>query len=103
LIGKHCIDKLLVCPKAGEMVDRDINAGRNLRDWPDMPVDAQSLRRPRSSAVPAAVPETAAQTVDTISGLGSSGKTTRRRAAVNGEDRTRSAQPAVREPRKRSA
>jgi putative transposase len=103
LIGTHRIDKLLVCPKAGEMVDRDINAARNLRDWPDMPVDAQSVRRPRSSAVPAGVPETAAQTVDTISGLGSSRKTTRRRAAVNGEDRTRSAQPAVREPRKRSA
>jgi putative transposase len=103
LIGKHRIDKQLVCPQTGELVDRDINAACNLRDWPDMPVDAQSVRRPRSSAVPAGVPETAAQTVDTINGLRSSRKTTRRRVAVNTEDRTGSARPAVKEPRKRSA
>ena len=103
LIGKHHVDKQLVCPHTGERVDRDINAARNLRDLPDMPVDAQLVRRPRSSAVPAAVPETTAQTVDPINGLGSSRKTTRRRVAVNGEDRTGSAQPAVTEPRKRSA
>jgi putative transposase len=103
LIGKHRIDKLLVCAQTGELVDRDINAARNLRDWPDMPVDAQSVRRPRPSAVPAAVPETAAQTVDPINGLRSSRKTTRPRVAVNCEDKTRSAQPAVKEPRKRSA
>jgi putative transposase len=46
LIGTHRIDKLLVCPKAGEMVDRDINAARNLRDWPDMPVDAVGASSP---------------------------------------------------------
>jgi putative transposase len=103
LTGKHRIAKQLVCPLTGEIVDRDINAARNLRDWPDMPVDAQLVCRPRSSAVPAAVPETTAQTVDPINGLGSSPKTTRRRGAVNDEDRTRTAQPAVKEPRKRSA
>jgi putative transposase len=37
LIGKQRIDKLLMCPQTGEMVDRDVNAARNLRDWPDMP------------------------------------------------------------------
>jgi putative transposase len=103
LIGKQRIDKLLMCPQTGEMVDRDVNAARNLRDWPDMPVDAQSVRRPRSSAVPAAVSETAAQTVDPVNGLRSSRKTSRTRAAVNCEDKTGSAQPAVKEPRKRSA
>jgi putative transposase len=102
LIGKHRIDKQLLCPQTGELVNRDVNASRNLRDWPDMPVDAQLGRRPRSSAVPARVPETAAQTVDPITGRGSSRKTTRHRVAVNSEDRTGPAQPAVKEPRKRS-
>ena len=103
LVGKHRMDKHLVCPHTGEIVDRDHNAARNLRDWPDKPVDAQSVRRLRPSASPAVVPETAAQTVDPINGLRSSRKTTRRRLAVNGEDRTGSGQPAVKEPRKRSA
>jgi putative transposase len=103
LVGKHRIDKHLMCLQTGEIVDRDHNAARNLRDWPDMPVDAQSVRRPRSSAVPAAVPETTAQTVDPINGLESSPKTPRRREAMNDEDRTRTAQPAAKEPRKRSA
>src|SRR4029077_13314721 len=35
LIGKGRIDKHLVCPLTGEVVDRDINAARNLRDGPD--------------------------------------------------------------------
>jgi putative transposase len=35
LIGKGRIDKLLVCPRTGEVVDRDRNAALNLRDWPD--------------------------------------------------------------------
>ena len=35
LIGKGNIDKHLVCPLTGEVVDRDNNAARNLRDWPD--------------------------------------------------------------------
>jgi putative transposase len=29
------VDKQLVCPQTGALVDRDINAARNLRDWPD--------------------------------------------------------------------
>jgi putative transposase len=92
-----------VCPQTGEVVDRDANAARNLRDWPDMPVDAQLGRRPRTSVVPAAVPEKAAQTVDPINDLRSSRKTTRARAAMNSEGKTGSVQPAVKEPRKRSA
>jgi putative transposase len=35
LVGKHKVDKQLVCPITGELVDRDANAARNLRDWPD--------------------------------------------------------------------
>jgi len=35
LVGNGKMDKQLVCPITGEVVDRDINAARNLRDWPD--------------------------------------------------------------------
>ncbi len=35
LVGKGRIDKHLICPITGETVDRDRNAARNLRDWPD--------------------------------------------------------------------
>ncbi|WP_084260254.1 IS607 family element RNA-guided endonuclease TnpB, partial [Mycobacterium avium] len=35
LIGKGRIDKLLICPHTGEVVDRDRNAALNLRDWPE--------------------------------------------------------------------
>jgi putative transposase len=35
LVGKGRIDKSLVCPHTGDVVDRDHNAARNLRDWPD--------------------------------------------------------------------
>jgi putative transposase len=35
LVGKHRIDKHLLCPQTGEVVDRDTNAALNLRDWPD--------------------------------------------------------------------
>jgi putative transposase len=35
LVGKGRVDKHLVCPQTGEVVDRDRNAALNLRDWPD--------------------------------------------------------------------
>jgi putative transposase len=35
LVGKGHIDKQLVCPLTGEVVDRDRNAALNVRDWPD--------------------------------------------------------------------
>lgn len=35
LEGKGRIDKNLVCPNTGVVVDRDRNAALNLRDWPD--------------------------------------------------------------------
>jgi putative transposase len=45
LIARHKMDTMLLCPVTGELVDRDDNAADNLRDWPDLPVDAQSERR----------------------------------------------------------
>jgi putative transposase len=35
LVGNGWVDKHLVCPLTGEVVDRDRNAASNLRDWPD--------------------------------------------------------------------
>jgi putative transposase len=35
LQGKGRIDKHLICPITDEVIDRDRNAARNLRDWPD--------------------------------------------------------------------
>ncbi len=35
LVSKHKLDKQLVCPQTGHVVDRDRNAALNLRDWPD--------------------------------------------------------------------
>jgi putative transposase len=102
--GKIKLDKILRCPITGEAVDRDINAARNLRDWPDKPVDAQSGRRPRPSAVPETALETAARTVGTTDGLGSSRKTARKTVAASSEGRTKAARArSVEEPRKRSA
>lgn len=102
--GKIKLDKVLRCPITGEDVDRDINAARNLRDWPDLPVDVQLGRRLRSSAVPGEAPETAAQTVGTTDRLGSSRKTTRKKVAASSEGRTKTARArAIEEPRKRSA
>lgn len=102
--GKIKTDKVLRCPITGDDVDRDINAARNLRDWPDMPVDAQLGRRPCSSAVPGTALETAAQAVGPPDCLGSSLKTTRHKVAASGEGRTKAARTrATEEPRKRSA
>jgi putative transposase len=54
LIGKGRIDKLLVCPSTGEVVDRDRNAALNLRDWPDYascgPVGTTAPSVPRPTA-----------------------------------------------------
>jgi hypothetical protein len=103
LVGKGRVDKHLVCPLSGDIVARDYNTARNLRDWPDTPVDAQLGRGPRTSAVPETVPETAAQTIDPSNGLRSSHKTTPTRAAASSEGKTGAAKPAATEPRKRSA
>jgi putative transposase len=102
LVGKHHMDKQLVCPHTGEIVDRDHNAARNLRDWPDKPVDAQSVRRPRPSVVAAVVSQTAAQTIGTTDRLGSSRKTIPHRTAASSEAKTGTRQRG-KELRKESA
>jgi hypothetical protein len=85
-----------------KIVDRDHNAARNLRDWPDKPVGAQSVRRPRPSAVAAVVPQTAAQTIGTTDRLGSSRKTIPHRTAASSEAKTGTRQRG-KELRKESA
>jgi putative transposase len=35
LLEPHRLAKQLVCAQTGELVDRDINAAKNLRDWPE--------------------------------------------------------------------
>jgi putative transposase len=102
--GRIKMDKVLRCPITGEDVDRDHNAARNLRDWPDMPVDAQLGRRPRPSAVPEVALETATQALGTTDRLKSSRKTTRSAGAASSEGRTKVARHrTTEEPRKRSA
>jgi putative transposase len=88
LIGKTRLDKHLACPVTGELVDRDSNAAQNLRDWPDLPVQAQSLPGPRTSALPAVVPGTAAQTTTPSGRLRSARKTTPAGAAAHSEAET---------------
>ena len=57
LVGKHRLDKELVCPQTGQFVDRDINAARNIRDWPDhascgpVRATAPSVPRPTTPVV----------------------------------------------------
>jgi putative transposase len=55
LVGKGKIDKQLLCPQTGEVVDRDHNAARNLRDWPDTascgPVGTTAPSVPRPTTV----------------------------------------------------
>jgi putative transposase len=43
----------LVCARTGELVDRDINAALNLRDWPDH-ASCSTVLRPRSPVATAA-------------------------------------------------
>jgi putative transposase len=55
LTGKGHIDKQLVCPLTGQLVDRDRNAALNLRDWPDYascgPVGTTAPSVPRPTTV----------------------------------------------------
>jgi hypothetical protein len=65
-----------------------VDKAHNLRDWPDLPVDAQSVRRPRPLALPAVVPETAAQTIGATDSLRSLRKTIPHGKAASNEART---------------
>jgi putative transposase len=47
LVGEGRVDKQLLCPRTGKLVDRDHNAAPNLRDWP-----GHANRRTVGAAVP---------------------------------------------------
>jgi putative transposase len=103
LTGSGRIDKHLVCPSTGEVVDRDRNAARNLRDWPDH----ASCGPVRATAPSVPGPTTQVGTGHGAdagpSGAGGASVRPHQREARSGEARTRSTRPVVTEPRKRSA
>jgi putative transposase len=93
LVGKGRIDKQLVCPLTGEVVDRDRNAALNLRDWPD-----HASRGPVGATAPS-VPGPTAPAVGTDHGAdagssdaGGAPVRPRQRRARSGEARTQTPQ-----------
>jgi len=55
LVGATKLAKILICRKCQAVVDRDENAAKNLRDWPEQtanpgPVGASALSDPRPSS-----------------------------------------------------
>lgn len=100
LEGKARMDKVLRCPSTGEHVDRDVNAARNLRDWPG---------HASWGLVEAPVPYVSSPAGSgrdggpdaRVCGLpGSACKTSPHRGqAVRGETRTSAARAAATEPR----
>jgi putative transposase len=93
LIGKGHIDKQLVCPLTGQVVDRDRNAALNLRDWHDYascgPVGttAPSVPRPTRPAVGTGHGADAGS-----SGAGGASVRPRSRGAGSGEAKTQTPQ-----------
>lgn len=92
LQGKGRIDKHLLCPVTGEVVDRDRNAALNLRDWPD-----NASRGPVGTTAPSAPgPTTTVGTghgADTgSSGAGGASVRPRPRRAGRGEAKTQTPQ-----------
>jgi putative transposase len=93
LVGRGRIDKLLVCPQTGEVVDRDHNAARNLRDWPDQascgPVRATAPSVPRPTT-----PVGTGHGADTGTSAGAGGASVRPRprGARSGEAKTQTPQ-----------
>jgi putative transposase len=93
LIGKGRVDKKLVCPLTGEVVDRDSNAALNLRDWPDhascgpVGTTAPSVPRPTGSSVGTGHGADAGS-----SGAGGASVRPRPRGAGSGEAKTQTPQ-----------
>ena len=87
------MDKVLRCPITGEDVDRDINAARNLRDWPGcQSTPSQGVTPPVSSSRDG--PGDRSSDGRHNRPPGSSPKTTRHTAAASDEGRNQSdAQP----------
>jgi putative transposase len=92
LVGKGRIDKSLVCPHTGDVVDRDHNAARNLRDWPDH----ASCGPVRTTAPSVPGPTTSVGTGHGAdagsSGAGGAPRRPHPREAGNGEARTQTPQ-----------
>jgi putative transposase len=93
LVGGGKVDNQLVCPSTSEVVDRDINAARNLRDWPDhascgpVGATAPSVPGPTTSVVGTGHGADAGS-----SGVGGASVRPRARAAGGGEARTQTPQ-----------
>lgn len=101
LEGRKRLDKILRCPTTGELVDRDINAARNLRDWPGY----ANLGLVESQAPP--VSSSGGSAGDggpdprRSGSLGSAGKASPHRGqALRGEARTNAPHSGQRIPRK---
>ncbi|HUH69918.1 MAG TPA: IS607 family element RNA-guided endonuclease TnpB [Mycobacterium sp.] len=103
LIGKGRIDKQLVCPITGQVVDRDRNAALNLRDWPDHASCGPVRATAPSVPGPTEQVGTGHGADAGPSGTGGASVRPHLREAGSGEARTGSTQPVVKEPRKRSA
>jgi transposase len=43
LVAATKLAKQLTCPRGGDVVDRDDNAAKNLRDWPEIPIAPTAL------------------------------------------------------------
>ncbi len=88
LVAKHQLDKMLVCAVSGELVDRDVNAAQNLRDWPD-PASCGSVGA-TAPFVPGPSSDGTGDGSDarTTGHLGSGRETSASARAVRGEART---------------
>ena len=93
LLGHGRIDKLLVCPLTGEVVDRDVNAARNLRDWPDHASCGPARATAPSVPGPTAPPVGTGHGADAgSSGAGGAPVRPRPRGAGSGEAKTQTPQ-----------
>jgi putative transposase len=93
LLGYGRIDKLLVCPLTGEVVDRDVNAARSLRDWPDHASCGPARATAPSVPGPTAPPVGTGHGADAgSSGAGGAPVRPRPRGAGSGEAKTQTPQ-----------
>ena len=84
LVEPKKLAKKLVCAVTGEIIDRDINASLNLRDYPETNAGVVDARAPQASATRRG----GGQARRTIVGRGTDRKTTAHAAASPDEART---------------
>ncbi len=88
LVAKPKLDKMLVGAVTGELVDRDVNAAQDLRDWPDH-ASWGSVGAPAPFALGPSLDGTGdGSDARTTGHPGSGGKTGASARAVRGEART---------------